>query len=680
MAKTEECFPALFAPLKAGKRVFKNRIFVAPTHSPLYNDEHGYLSREGMTYYGNFARGGAAGIHLGEVILDRKNSLAHEDHLDLTNEYTLQSLNLFNEYAHTFGALTSVELNHSGHFAIPAFGDGSQPMGPSAMKMPSGAIAREMHEEDMEYVAEIYAKAANMAKRAGCDMVLLHYGHGWLMGGFLSPLINKRTDKYGGSTENMMRFPLMVIKKIREVVGNEMLIEVRICGTEVEPGGCEIDRTIAYVKMMEPYIDLVHITAGNRLYPKTRGVMHPSHFLGQGHNVYLAEAVKKSGVSIPVGALGGISDPEFANRILAEGKADYILMARQLLADPNWPEKARRGQVKEIRPCIRCMRCMDIAGGKMNTAKDNLPEYLLKYPTATRRSECAVNPYHGTAMIKTRLPLSSEQKKVVVVGGGPAGMQAAAELAKQHHQVILLEKQGALGGQMRYAKYVWFKSDVEALRKYLINQMMKYNVEIRLGVDASRAYVESLAPDAVVVAVGAKPWIPPILGIDSKNVYTALDAIGDEEKLGDTVILVGGGMVGCETALHLSALGKKSILVEMGKILAPEAIWTERVDTLDRIERDENISCHVSTRCIEITDAGMKALRNGEEISIFGDSIVLCAGMQALEELRDSFYGSAFDVIPVGDCVKPDCIQTAIAGGLNAALAISKDLDANFAF
>ena len=226
-----------------------------------------------MTYYGNFAKGGSAAIHMGEVIMDRKNSLAHEDHMNLIDENTLQTLNTFNEYAHIFGAKTSVELNHSGQFAMPQFGDGSDPMGPVEMNMPSGTHVRMMNEDDMAYVAKIYAKAANMAKRGGCDMVCMHYGHGWLMGAFLSPLVNTRTDQYGGSLENRMRFPRMVLEEVRKAVGKDFLIEVRISGDEYTPGGIVIEDAIEYVKMIEDLADLVHFSAGNRLFPETRAIM-----------------------------------------------------------------------------------------------------------------------------------------------------------------------------------------------------------------------------------------------------------------------------------------------------------------------------------------------------------------------------------------------------------------------
>ena len=232
----EQLYPHLFTPMQVGSNTFKNRIFTAPTHLPISIDSQGFLTKEGMTYYGNFAKGGSAAVHMGEVIMDRKNSLAHEDHMNLIDENTLQTLNTFNEYAHIFGAKTSVELNHSGHFAIPEFNDGKTiPISAVDRVMPNGQKVRAMTEDDMNYVADIVAKGVHMAWRGGFDMVCLHYGHGWLFGGWLSPLINTRTDSHGGSRENRIKFPRMVLERVRQKMGSNILIELRMSGSEMSP-------------------------------------------------------------------------------------------------------------------------------------------------------------------------------------------------------------------------------------------------------------------------------------------------------------------------------------------------------------------------------------------------------------------------------------------------------------
>ena len=567
-----------------------------------------------------------------------------------------------------------MELNHSGHFAMPQFGDGSAPMGPVEMDMPASTHVRAMNETDMEHVCKIYAKAANMAKRSGCDMVCMHMGHGWLLGGFLSPLINTRSDRFGGSLENRMRFPRMVLEAVRKAVGPDFVIEARLSGEDCVPGGIEIDDSIAYVKMIEDVIDLVHFSAGNRLFPETRAIMHPSHFLEEGHNVHLAEKAKRAGVKIPVGAIGSIQNPEFAERVLAEGKADYILMARGLVADNDWVNKARAGRAEDIRPCIKCFRCMDLAGGKRTVSRHNIADYLTEFPSVTRRIECSVNPLHGNAMCKIGFPMPHRTKKIAVVGGGPAGMLAAITAAGRGHEVILFEKTGELGGQMHYARHVWFKTDMEAYRRYLIRQVEKSRIDLRMNTEATPELLRTLAPDAVIVAVGAKPFVPPIPGADSAKVRTAVDIYGQEDQLGDDVALIGGGMVGCETALHLSHLGKKVTLVEMLDVLAPDGIYTERLHTVHLIGSDENITVLTDSRCVEITEEGaVIACETGETRLVWADSVVLSAGMESLEAERDSFAGMAYDVIPVGDCLKVGSISSATMTAYNAALTIGLD-------
>ena len=242
------------------------------------------------------------------------------------------------------GARTSLELNHAGHFAIPAFNDGhTPPMSATARKMPNGNLVREMTEEDMDYVADIYANAIHMAWRGGFDMACLHYGHGWLFGGWMSPLLNQRTDRHGGSLENRVRFPRMVLERIRKKVGDNILLELRLSGSELTPGGLEIEDTIEIIKMMEDLVDLVHISSGTRWNASTRGDMHPTCFVDPGHTAPMAQKVKEAGIKIPVGCVGGVNTPELAEKILSEGMADYVLMARPWVADPEWANKVRSG-------------------------------------------------------------------------------------------------------------------------------------------------------------------------------------------------------------------------------------------------------------------------------------------------------------------------------------------------
>lgn len=668
----DDLYPHLFSPLKIGKHTIKNRVFVAPTHIPRAAGLQNILSPAGMAHFGSFARGGAGVVHIGETLLDRRNSAVHDSHINVIDEECLKGFHDYTEYVHIFGGKASIEFNHSGHFATPEIGDGSQPMSASAMRMPSGVEVREMNEDDMEYVAHIYCKAANMVKRGGFDMILMHLAHGWLMGGFLSPILNKRTDKYGGSVENRMRFPLMVLERVRKTVGQDFLIEVRLNGDECVPEGIRIEDAIENVRMLQDYADLVHISTGNRFIPHTRAIIHPTHFIEEGHNVHLATAVKKAGdIRIPVGALGGIDSPEFAENVIAEGLADYILMARGWIADPDWANKARAGRAEDIRPCIRCLRCLDIPLGKRNVSVHNLMDIFDEFPTTTRRADCSVNMFFGCGQSRLNVPAATEKKKVVVVGGGPAGMVAALSAARRGHEVILMEKTGELGGQLHYARHVWFKKDMERYRAYLERQVRKADIDLRLNTLATPKRVYALGPDAVIVAIGAESLIPRIPGVDLPHVHAALDIFGNEQVLGKKVAVIGGGLVGCETALHLAHEGREVVIVEMADIMAPDGIYTERLHTLQMMDENPAITICTSTTCMAILPNGIMARdKEGAERLIEADSVVLCAGMKSLAEQRDDYENVAFDVISVGDCLKVGTVSSASSTGFDAGLRL----------
>ena len=515
-----------------------------------------------------------------------------------------------------------------------------------------GQLGKEMSAAEIERTADGYAYAAAALQEAGFDMVLLHFGHALQVGQFLSPLSNKRTDEFGGSLENRARFPSMIIDRIREKVGKDLLIEVRISGTEFEPGGIVIDEAIEFIRMIQDKIDLIHVSAGMHI-PKWMTVTHPCGFLPPMPNVFLAEAVKKANVRIPVVTIGGIQELSGAEKIIAGGRADIVSIARGFIADPDLGEKAYNGRGDDIIPCIKCMRCHDSA-------------------VYENRYVCSVNPVIGFEhFLPALVQPAAVRKKVLVIGGGPAGMKAALIAAERGHDVTLLEKSESLGGAIKFAGYVAFKYDLNRFTEYLVHQVSKSNIRVQLNTEATPKLVMAENADVIIAAVGATPIIPPIPGIGGSNVLMALQTYGQEAQLGPKIVIVGGGQVGCETALHLARMGKTVTVVEMKPEIAPDASRTHRTELLLELDKDKNISYLTSACCTSIMETGIAYQdQAGDGQRVDADSVIIAVGLRAMDQQAESFRAVADRFVAVGDCVRPATVEHAIASAFSAAMQI----------
>ena len=651
-------YPHLFEPMYVGKNKvrFNNRVLVGPMGSGATGggeDSDGRINTFGIDFWMRYIQGGFSSVALPmEVPIDG----SHE-HMFNLNPNTCNQMNFqrLQRAVHAFNGKTFVEFMHGG----PYMRDGFKKI--SADDEPHlGAVAAT--KEELEEIAAMFGEYAHWAQIANFDGIMLHYGHGWLFNYFLSPLTNHRTDEFGGSIENRCRFPLMVIKAIRATVGDSMLIELRMNGNDEAEGGITPEECAEQVKIFEPYIDMVHITCGHRVDAMTRPKQCPTGFDRTAHNAYASEIVKKSGVKIPVGTIGGIYSPEVAEEVLAKGQADYVLMSRSAMADPEIIKKAKEGREDDIRPCLRCNYCMD-HGRRVAISKDL---HLLAYPSYDR--QCMVNPLQFQSAQKLRIPPSDRQKKVAVVGGGVAGMEAAISCAMRGHTVVLYEKTDRLGGQALLSDPMWFKKEMKLFHEYLERQVKKRpSITVVYNTEATPEIIDQNDFDAVIVAVGAEQIVPRIPGVEKAKM--SFDVFGHEDIVGKKVVIIGGGAIGVELGIHLNGLGHECTVVEMGEFIAAKAQLTERTAYLNALKKYD-VKTMVNARCTEITDKGATVETPEGSQMLEADTVIIAVGTKSLVAERDKFIDSAFDVINVGDCVEASSIVHAVHTGFDAGLTL----------
>ncbi|CZR74643.1 NADH oxidase [Clostridioides difficile] len=648
----ERKYQNLCKPIKIGNVTFKNRMFSAPMGGTDITADC-TIGSKSTAFYELRAKGGAGAVTISECMVHPETDGSHAYHLDLKIVDSLASFTYTADAIRRHGAIPSVELSHSGQYSGTYLVDkdkkrGLSQWGVSSSVRPDGLEIKELTEEIIAEIVESYGNVAALAKRAGFEMIMIHGGHGWLINQFLSPYFNKRTDKYGGSLENRVRFAKEVLDSVRKAVGPGFPIEFRMSGSELFEGGYDLDYGIEIAKLLESRVDLLHVSAGT--YQRGFAVTHPSMFLEHGCNVYLAEEIKKH-VNIPVATIGALNDPEMMEEIIASGKADVIYMARALLADHELPRKVMSNQDEKIVKCLRCFTCM-----------------AERATTSTRR--CTVNPLIGRELDGTEVVPVLKSKKVLIAGGGPGGLQAAITAVKRGHKVILCEKTNELGGILKGEQALPFKYEMYELGNTFGKIAKDLGVEVRLNTTVTKEYVDNENVDALIIAVGSEPLVPPIEGLNGENVVIVNDYYLEKEKVTDEVVVLGGGLAGCEAAIHLAQEGKTVHLVEMRAELAPDANIRHRPILLEEIER-QGIYVYTEHKGLSVTTEGVVCMnKSGNKINIPGTSVISALGQKPRREVVDTLLDCAPYVAQIGDCVRASTITNAVYQGHHAALDI----------
>jgi len=640
----EMMFKKLFEPGWIGNLRLKNRIIKAPQHTGLANPD-GSVTDRMIRYYKEVTMGGVSMVIVEYAYIDNDASRASPCQLGISSMDHIPGLSLLAQTIQANGAKAAIQISHAGRQKFTL----SKPI-----KAPSRVPWEEIYAagcsppdeltfEEICQIVKSFGEAAKRAKTADFDMVEIHACHGYLISNFLSPRTNKRTDWYGGSLENRMRFLLEVIEEIKCQVGQDYPISVRVSGTDYEPDGTTIEETIELCKRLEKMgVSVIHMSGGNH-----HQTIHEVSPMGMSlaHNVWAAEAVKKV-LKIPVIASGSINLPDLAEKILSEGKGDFIGLGRPLWADPQWPLKAMEGRPEDIRPCIRC--------------NDGC---LARGDHQAKTIWCSVN----VAICREdefRITKAEKPKKVVIIGGGPAGMEAAIVCKLKGHHVTLYEKR-ELGGALIEASIPDFKApDLKPLINFFRTQIKKLKIEV-IKEEATPEKIKNGNFDVVIVASGATLSIPKdIQGITNDNVTTALKVLNGDANVGQKVAVIGGGVVGTEVGLFLAEKGKEIIFVEMLDTFMNDITFDQKLVYEERFKK-HNISIYTGKRLEAVTEKGIILVdRYGIRTEIQVDSVVLATGFKPNRDLIDALKDEPnLKVFDVGDCVKPRKIFDAIHEG-----------------
>ncbi|MDR3554500.1 MAG: FAD-dependent oxidoreductase [Syntrophobacteraceae bacterium] len=657
----------LFDPIRIGGVEVQNRIVMAPMTTHFATD--GYVSDRMIRFYDRRAKGGVGLITIEDGIVECPIGNNTDHPLAIDRDRYLPGLTKLASTIRGHGAVSVMQLSHAGRRAgqiAPGNGclkrtGGRLPIGPSplAHPAPGHVVPKPLGVDEIQRVISRFGQAAERAVRAGFDMIGLHCAHMYLCGQFLSPWSNQRTDQYGGSLENRMRFVLEIVKSIKAAAGSHIPIVCRMNGKEPQGGNSPEEIAQIAVALEKAGVDALHISTGFASVLWDRDFIPAEATIGmpEGCIVDLAAAIKRA-VSIPVIAVNKIRHVQFAERVLQENKADMIALGRPLLADPDWPLKACQNRAEDIRPCISCCQ------GCVGNIEKGLPITCLTNPQLGQENE-----------LPFRLPKAVSSKKVLVVGSGPAGLEAARTAASRGHAVTIWEKAPTIGGKFQMASLLPEKGEFDELKDFLVRAARKEGVEIVVGKNADAKSVKLLNPDVVILATGCRPALPSkLVAKEGASYLSAVDVIGGYKPIGASVAIVGGGMVGLETAKILSDQGHAVTVLEMLDDVGTDMPAITRIPLLLELAA-KGVKLLRRTSAREFNAEGVRWEHGGPDgilkrgiLNV--DTIIVAVGGTPEDGLKKELEGIVARVFPAGDCKRPGDMRAAIADGYSAGLGV----------